>query len=266
MWLALPLTLSEVCQPFNRARLRRFVERPPHLRGVPTVLPLLSFDADWGKHCGKHIDKVSARDLAEFCVDQELELTLPADYYPADHPVFLFDGPRRVRVYDTFYDRKTPLEVAVYLLDLPMATNKDNLDFETCMPAIVSPKHSRAKDCSFIRALKESFPGVTYLKDWFPNASGTVVYRNTLLPIHEVVADRWSGRAVPTRQLLVQFSKEDYENSAWIHDKFVPQRYVDEFWQRVEPEGPPAPLHDQGPQGTWPVGTRVDTSTLPGAR
>ena len=81
-------------------------------------------DTVWGKHCGTHIDNVAARNLAEFCVGHELELTLPVDFY--DHSEFPFDGPRRVRVYDTFSDGTTPLVVAVYLIDLPLASNDDN--------------------------------------------------------------------------------------------------------------------------------------------
>ena len=37
-------------------------------------------------------------------------------------------------------------------------------------------------------------------------------------------------------RVLVQFAKNNYENSAWVLTKFVPQRYVDEFWQRNEPD------------------------------
>jgi len=69
-----------------------------------------------------------------------------------------------------------------------------------------------------------------------------VVFRNTLLPIHTVVAARETkgGRS----ELLVQFVKYHHENSAWVLAKFVPRHYLEEFWDRVEPVGPPAPAHD----------------------
>ena len=94
-----------------------------------------------------------------------------------------------------------------------------------------------------MRALHYSFPGLTYLKDLLPNADKSVVYRNTLRPIHTFVAARLTRGRNPTRELLVQFTEKDYENSAWIPEKFVPQRYLDEFWARVELDGPPAPAH-----------------------
>ena len=37
----------------------------------------------------------------------------------------------------------------------------------------------------------------------------------------------------------MQFSKKDHVNSAWIPEKFVPQTFLDDFWQRVEPDDPP---------------------------
>ena len=68
-------TLGAIRQPFNLARLRRFVERPAHLGGTSTVIPSVSLPAEWASHCGKHIDKVSASDLAEFCIGYELQFS-----------------------------------------------------------------------------------------------------------------------------------------------------------------------------------------------
>ena len=51
------------------------------------------------------MDRVSAVVLSEFCVGHELELTLPPDYFPANHYMHPFDGLRPVRVYDTWVDQ-----------------------------------------------------------------------------------------------------------------------------------------------------------------
>lgn len=67
-----------------------------------------------------------------------------------------------------------------------------------------------------------------------------MVFKNTMVPLHRVVADRLSGGRTPTRELLVQFTEDDYENSAWVKQKFVPQIYVDDFWRRVD--GDPGPV------------------------
>ena len=64
-----------------------------------------------------------------------------------------------------------------------------------------------------------------YLKDVLPNAKDSLVYRNTLVPIHTVVAARLTKGRDPSRFFLVQFTKKDYENSAWIREIFGPQRY-----------------------------------------
>jgi hypothetical protein len=241
VWLALPLTLEGIRQPLNLARLRRFIERPSYLGPPPPTTPIPSIATDWAR-CGKHIDRVSARDLAEFCIGHELEFLLPADYYPEDHHIFPFKGPRKVRAYDTYSDSQTPLELSVYLLDKPLPNRPDNHDFETGMLPIVAPRHLRGgKNVTLIRALKFTFPNLVHLKDLLPNADTSVVYKSTLVPLYSVVADRLNGGG--KRELLVQFTKTDYENSAWIPEKFVPQSYVDEFWARVEPDGAPAPPH-----------------------
>jgi hypothetical protein len=204
---------------------------------------VLSIAANWGRHCGKHIDKIGLEDLAEFCVGHQLELELPADYFPPDHHTFPFDGPRKVRVYDTYVERGQPRQMAVYLLDLPLVDKPDDHEFATCTFPVKSPKHTAAsKDWSFMRALKHSFPGVTYLKDLLPGADASVVFQNTLLPIHTVVASRLTGGG--KRELLVQFSESNYENSAWVREKFVPRPYLDDFLQRVDPDEPPVPAHN----------------------
>jgi hypothetical protein len=58
-----------------------------------------------------------------------------------------------------------------------------------------------------------------------------------------VVAARMTKGRDPIPEVLVQFTKTDYENSAWISEKFVPKWYLEDYWSRVEPDGPPAPAH-----------------------
>jgi len=245
VWVALPISLGKIQQPLSLSRLRRYVERSPHLGGSGPPDPVLDVAAEWGQHCGRHIDKVSSRDLAEICIGHKLELRLPADCYPPDHHQSPFTGPRPVWVYDTFQEGNRPLQLCVYLLDRPIPKNEDKHEFETCTLPILAPAHLPAsQNWTFMRALKFSFPGLTYLKGILPNASSSVVFRNTLLPVHQVVADCLTGGRNPTRELLVQSAKDAYENSAWVKEKFVPKRYLDEFWQRVEPEVTPAPAHD----------------------
>ena len=69
-----------------------------------------------------------------------------------------------------------------------------------------------------------------------------MVFRDTMLPIHTVVAARVTKGG--ESELLVQFAEDHHENSAWVLEKFVPRPYREEFWKRVEPDGPPAPAHD----------------------
>ena len=80
---------------------------------------------------------------------------------------------------------------------------------------------SNGKNWTFMRTLKHSSPSLTYLKDLLPHAEALVVFQNTLLPIHTVVADRLMGGG--RRELLIQFSESNYENSAWILEKIVPK-------------------------------------------
>ena len=75
-----------------------------------------------------------------------------------------------------------------------------------------------------------------------PDADSSVVFNNTLLPIYTVVAARLTKGG--EQELLIQFAKDNYENSVWVLEKFVPRPYLEEFWERVEPDGPPAPAHD----------------------
>jgi hypothetical protein len=196
--------------------------------------------ADWARHTGRHIDKVTADQLAEFCVGHSLELCLPEDYYPSAHKGFPFQGPRLVRVYDSCRaSPRAPLQVAVFLLDCPLTDDPNNMPFETGMLDVRAAANlPLTVNWSLIRALKFSFPGLEYLKDLLPDAGSSVVYKNSLVPIHRVVADRLSGGVDPTREFLVQFTEQDYENSAWVKEKFVPRIFVDEFWQRVD-EDPP---------------------------
>ena len=129
-WLSLPITLDDIHQPLNLTRLRLFVERPDHLGHTDAIPTPLSIAAGWGRFCGWHIDKVSNHDLAEFCVGHKLQFTLPAEYYPPDHHMFLFNGPRPVRAYDT-YTTGNRLQVTVYLLDLPEPANADKHEYAT---------------------------------------------------------------------------------------------------------------------------------------
>ena len=72
-----------------------------------------------------------------------------------------------------------------------------------------------------------------------PDAENTVVFQNAQYPIRRVVADHLSRGGNPSRKFLVQFTEEGYENSAWIKEKFVPRRFVEEFEQRRDQEDPP---------------------------
>jgi len=228
-WLALPATLGDIMQPINLARLRRFVERPDNLGGKNVTPSSLALAAKWGRHCGTHIDKISAEDLAEFCVGHELEFILPEDYYPPDHNKHPFTGPRPVRAYDTYEDKKDGLQLAVYLLDVPLAPNAAELKYDTALlPIFATRRTASGAIWTLLRALKYSFPALTHLKDLLPNASTSVVFKDTMMPIHQVVADRLV-RGGTVQELLVQFSKKDHENSAWIPEKFAPQPYVDDF-------------------------------------
>ena len=243
VWLALPATLDKIRQPINLSRLRRFHDRPAHLEGHPFVPPNLERAADWGKHCGTLLDKVGASELAEFCVGHELQLTLPADYYPPNHHTHPFTGPMRVRVFDSFTDRTTTLQVAVYLLDLPLDDDPNHLEYETGMIPVFAPRYtSAAKQWTLLRAFKATYPDAVCLKDLLPNADSTVVFKNTHMPIYQVVVSQLArgGRT----ELLVQFVTGDFADSAWIPERFVPQRYLDEFWERVEPDDPPDPEYD----------------------
>jgi len=139
--------------------------------------------------------------------------------------MFPHTGPRRVRVYDTFSERRPPLQVAVYLLDLPLEANSDHWEYETGMLLVFAPDNLAAsRNLTLMTALKQSFPALTCLKDLHPSANNSVVFENTFVPIHRVVADRSSGGRTPSCQLLVQFSENEYENSAWTLEKSVPQR------------------------------------------
>ena len=168
-----------------------------------------------------------------------MEFTLPADYFPPDHNDHPFDGPRKVRAYDTYEGGNQGLQLAVYLLDLPLKKNKDKLLFETTwIPMFASRRAAGSNNWTVLRALRSTWPDLTHLKDMLPNASSSTVFKNTMMPIHYVVAARLA-RGGTVRELLVQFSKKDHENSAWIPEKFVPQTFLDDFWQRVEPDNPP---------------------------
>jgi hypothetical protein len=142
-------------------------------------------------------------------------------------------------VYDTYTTNKR-LQVGVYLLDLPLPAHADRHEFATGLIDVsTGTRTPSSQDWSLVRALKDSFPGLLYLKDLLPNAKHCVIFKDTLLPIYQIVADGVlkGGGA----QMFVQFANDNYENSAWVLTKFVPQQYVDEFWQRAEPDELPDP-------------------------
>ena len=201
-------------------------------------MPNVALSDKWGHYCGTRMDRVSAVTLGEFCVGRELQFTLPPDYFPPDHYMHPFNGPRPVRVYDTWVE-KGRKQVCIYLLDMPLPTNDAELEFETATLDVFAGRAGH--NWSLMRALHFSFPDLEHLKDVLPSAKHSVVYRQNLVPIHTVVAARLTKGRDSMTELLVQFTKTNYENSAWIFEKFVPQRYVDDYWSRVEPDGPPAP-------------------------
>jgi hypothetical protein len=194
---------------------------------------------------GDNIDSISAFHLAEFCVGHDLTFHLPADYYPQDHAELPFNGPRAVRAYDTIEEAGCPLNLAVYLLDLPLADSPDKHEFVTgLIPVMAAPHAPDSLNWSVMRALRFSSPKAVILKDLLPDAENTVVFQNTQYPIRRVVADRLSRGGNPSRKFLVQFTEEGYEDSAWIKEKFVPRRFVEEFEQRQDQEDPPELRHE----------------------
>ena len=95
---------------------------------------------------------------------------------------------------------------------------------ETACIDVFAPAHNRSgENWGLMRALHFSFPDLVYLQDILPNANNSVVYRQTLVPIHTVVAARMTRGRDPIPEVLVQFTKTDYETSAWISEKFVPK-------------------------------------------
>jgi len=104
---------------------------------------------------------------------------------------------------------------------------------------MAAPHTPDSLNWSVMRALRFSSPNAVILKDLLPDAENTVVFQNTQYPIRRVVADRLSRGGNPSRKLLVQFTEEGYEDSAWIKEKFVPRRFVEEFEQRQDQEDPP---------------------------
>ena len=243
VWLALPLTLGRIQQPINLSRLRRFKERPAYLGGSPTIGPNLALSDKWDQFCGTRMHRVSAVTLSEFCVGHELEFTLPPDYFRPDHYMYPFDGPRPVRVYDPWVEQGRK-QVCIYLLGTPLGPNDAELLFGTAFVDVFAPAHTRpGENWRLMRALHFSFPDLVYLKDVLPNAKHSVVFRQNLVPIHTVVAARMAKGKDPIPEVLVQFTKTDYENSAWISEKFVTKWYLDDYWSRVESDGPPAPAH-----------------------
>ena len=103
------------------------------------------------------------------------------------HP---FDGTRPVRVYDNWV-KQGRKQVCIYLLDLPLEPNDAELLFETACIDVFPSAHNRAgENWSLTRALQFSVADLVYLKDILPNAKHSVVFRQTLVPIHTVVSAR----------------------------------------------------------------------------
>ena len=90
---------------------------------------------------------------------------------------------------------------------------------------------------SLRRALATSFPRARHLKDLLPDAATTVVFRCRQLPIYRVVASHSFGGGRDL--LLVQFARSNPDDTAWIHEKYVPVGYQDRFWDDVEKDVPP---------------------------
>ena len=157
VWLGLPASLGQIRQPFNLARLKRFVERQEALGASARIKEPLLLSPLWGRHVGDNIDSISAFHLAEFCVGHDLTFHLPADYYPPDHAEFPFNGPRAVRAYDTVKDAGCPLTLAVYLLDLPLADSPDKHEFVTgLIPVMAAPHTPDSLNWSVMGALRFS--------------------------------------------------------------------------------------------------------------
>ena len=254
VWLGLPASLGQIQQPFNLARLRRFVERPVALGASPPIKETLLLTPLWGQHVGDNIDSVSAFHLAEFCVGHDLTFRLPPDYYPPDHADYPFTGPRCVRAFDTIKDAGSPLYLAVYLLDLPIDDSPDGHEFVTGAIPIMTPSHVPASmNWSVLRALKFSCPHAEILKDLLPDADNTVVFQNAQYPIRRVVADRLSKGGSPSRQFLVQFMEEGYEDSAWIKVQFVPHFLWTSLNNSRSQRNHLPPSEIEKPQGTWRV-------------
>jgi len=80
-----------------------------------------------------------------------LEFTIDEDDFPPTHPTHPFVGPRAVRVYDYIAPPTMPLQVAVYLLDLPLDDDPDGLEFGTGMVTVNNTTHG---PWTLLRALK----------------------------------------------------------------------------------------------------------------
>ena len=112
------------------------------------------------------------------------------------------------------------------------------------MALVVTPKYTPAtQNWTLLRALKTYFPNATYLKDLLPHADSSVVFQNTLMPIHQVVAAHLAGGG-DTSYWTRATGKGDYADSGSIHEIFVPKQYLDEVWGRVQPDYPPGPTQD----------------------
>ena len=102
------------------------------------------------------------------------------------------------------------MQVCVYLLDMPLPVNAAELEFETATLDAFLPAHTHSnQNRSLLCAQHFLFPGLVYLKDVLPNAEHSVVYRQTPVPMHTVVAAGLSKGRDPIRQLLMSFTEKD---------------------------------------------------------
>ena len=155
-------------------------------------------------------------------------------------------------MYDTLQEGTSPLQIAVYLLDLPLPVTTDGHKFATAhFPIVPARRTPENQNWTFLRSLKYFFPGLIYLQDLLPDASTSVVFNHTLLPIHTVVAARTTkgGKS----ELLVQFAKDITRTAHGSSRSSYPAptwRTSGNGWSPTD--HPPQRMTSKIPQGKWP--------------
>jgi len=66
--------------------------------------------------------------------------------------------------------------------------------------------------------------------------SGLQEHTDADLPVVASQSVKGGGRG---NDLLVQSAKGNFAGRAWIHERYVPMRYQDKFWEDVEQDDPP---------------------------